>query len=155
MDYSEKEKNYKSLGGWLMVLQVFILLNGISWLRNLQLYFGLLDEKNKLISDMHISDPSAYVSFIYFEIVSAVVMLLFTAVLIYFMFKMASIFRILMIIFVTVEVLLELTVYFIYGSMLQSIGAIPVEKMVFTVVIAGMIIYYMSKSERVMKTFIN
>jgi hypothetical protein len=154
MNLLEKEKDYKSLGGWLMALQVFILLNGISWLRYLQLYFGLLSEKDKLISDMHISTPAVYTSFIYFEITSAVVMLLFTVALIYYMFRMAKLFKLLMILYVSLEVVLEFAVYFIFGSMLQSIGSLPVEKMAFTVVIAGMIVYYILKSERVKLTFI-
>ncbi|RPI17524.1 MAG: DUF2569 family protein [Ignavibacteriae bacterium] len=154
MDKQEKVKDYKSIGGWLMVLQVFILLNGISWLRNIQLFFGLLGEKEKLIDEMHISAPGAYTAFIYFEIVAAIVMLLFTITLIYYMFKMAKVFKLLVIIYVAVEVVLEFLVYFLFGPMLQTIGSIPVEKMAFSVVIAGLITFYILTSIRVKETFV-
>ncbi len=153
--FDEEKTNFKSLGGWLIPLQVFIILNGISWFRNLELFMGLLNEKDKLIDKLHSSDPSVYLSFIYFEIITAVVMLAFTVALFYFMFRRYKLFKLLTIIYFITEVILEAAVIFIFSSRMDGIGAIPVEKIYFTAAISLLVIIYILKSRRVELTFIN
>jgi hypothetical protein len=154
METHERIKDYRTIGGWLMLLQIFIILNGISWLRNLQLFYGLLGEKEKLMNEMQVADTSLYTSFIYFEIASAIIMLMFTAALIYFMFRRTKMFKLFMIIYLVVEIILELIVFFVYGSLTQTQGGLPVEKLIFTTVIAALITFYIMTSERVKLTFI-
>jgi hypothetical protein len=151
----KENTKYYSLGGWLIPLQVFIILNGISWFRNLELFIGLLNEKDKLMETIHAQDPSIYMSFIYFEIVTAVVMLIFTIAMFYFMFRRYKLFKLLTIIYFITEVILEAAVIFIFSSRMEGIGAVPVEKIYFTAAIALLVIVYIIKSKRVELTFIN
>lgn len=153
--FDEQKTDFKSLGGWLIPLQVFIILNGISLFRNLELFMGLLNEKDKLIDKLHASDPSIYLSFIYFEIITAVVMLAFTAALFYFMFRRYRLFKLLTIIYFITEVILEAAVIFIFSSRMEGIAAVPVEKIYFTAAISLLVIIYILKSRRVELTFIN
>jgi hypothetical protein len=153
--FDKENTKYYSLGGWLIPLQVFIILNGISWFRNLELFLGLLNEKDKLMETLHTQDPSIYVSFIYFEIVTAIVMLAFTAALFYFMFRRYKLFKMLTIIYFITEVILEAAVIFIFSSRMEGITAVPVEKIYFTAAISLLVIMYIIKSKRVHLTFTN
>lgn len=54
---AKNEINTRTLGGWLIAIQVFIILNAISWVTNLQLYYKLLGEKEILIKEKTSATP--------------------------------------------------------------------------------------------------
>ena len=92
-------KGINSISGWLMVVQVFIILNAIEWIRNLEIFYGLLGEKDKLIQSQGITDPMLYNSFIYYEIIVSIIFAAFSIVLVYYMFKRSRIFPVLFIVY--------------------------------------------------------
>ena len=71
-------KGINSISGWLIAVQVFIILNAFGWIRNLELFFGLLGEKDKLIESQKIADPFLYNAFIYYEIAASVIFTVFS-----------------------------------------------------------------------------
>src|SRR5688572_18241212 len=64
----EKQINTRTLGGWLILIQIFIILNAISWVGNLQMFYGIYGEKDTLIKAQNIQDPGLYNAFIYYEL---------------------------------------------------------------------------------------
>lgn len=139
---------YKRLGGWLGVLQVALLVNAFSWLRNVQLFLGLKEEFGNKISTEVIR-----MNFIWFELISSFVMLGFSAIVIYYFMKRKIVFKILILVYLAFEVIVELLVFFLFAGLTtnQEFGLYT---LLFKVVIAGLIAGYILKSERVQKTFV-
>ena len=70
-------KGINSVGGWLMVIQVFIFLNAYGWIRNLQVFSALFGEKDNLIRSQGISNPALYNAFIYYELAASIIFISF------------------------------------------------------------------------------
>src|SRR5438045_507747 len=100
-----KNINVRTLGGWLMAVQVFIILNALSWLRNLQVFYGLYGDKDNLIRTEGASNPSLYNTFIYFELASSIVFTFLSFMAFYYFFKRNSYFPLLMTVYLILEIL--------------------------------------------------
>ena len=145
-------KGINSTSGWLMVVQVFIILNAIEWIRNLEIFYGLLGEKDKLIQSQGITDPMLYNSFIYYEIIVSIIFAAFSIVLVYYMFKRSRIFPVLFIVYLVLDVLAEALVLVVFSTVSET-PLITKEKLIFGVVIAIVFIIYTRVSKRVKQTF--
>lgn len=155
----EENKNVKkidtrTLGGWLILIQVFIILNAFSWLSNLQLYYKLLGEKDQLIKDKGVSDPSIYITFIYYELASSLVFTFGTFAVFYYFFKRNTYFPLIMTIYLVAEVLVE-GLSFLFFAHLAGDRSLMWQKLIFSTVIAVLIIVYLRISKRVKVTFIH
>ncbi len=149
----KKESNTRTLGGWLIAVQAFIILNAISWVGNLQLYYKLLGEKDILIKEKPQSDASLLNIFIYYELATSLVFTFLAFVVFYFIYKRNRNFPLYMIIYLIAEVVIETISYFVFGH-LSNDPTIMLQKLAFSVVIAAAIIIYLRRSERVKQTFI-
>jgi hypothetical protein len=147
-----KEINTRTLGGWLIPLQIFIILNAMSWIRNLQIFYGLLGEKEVLIKAQNISNPEAYSAFIYYELALSLLFTFLSFVLFYYFFKRNRYFPLMMTVFLIVEVVAESLSFIFFGSLAGNRELI-VQKLSFSLVIAIVIIVYLKVSKRVKLTF--
>ena len=149
-----KEINTKILGGWLILVQAYIIFNAIMWVKNAQLFWGLVKEKDKLIAAMS-SNPNSgmYVTFIYFELVASIVFMILMFVLFYIFFKKWKNFPSLMIITLSFEIVSECFSYFYFGPISGYSDAI-LQKLIFSVIIAAVLIVYLKISKRVKLTFV-
>jgi hypothetical protein len=147
-----KEINTRTLGGWLIPLQIFIILNAMSWIRNLQIFYGLLGEKEVLIKAQNISNPEAYSAFIYYELALSLLFTFLSFVLFYYFFKRNRYFPLMMTVFLIVEVVAESLSFIFFGSLAGNRELI-VQKLSFSLVITIVIIVYLKVSKRVKLTF--
>jgi hypothetical protein len=154
MQESEKQINTRTLGGWLIPIQVFIILNAMSWLRNLQVFYGLLGEKDILIKGMKITNPNLYVNFIYYELAVSLVFTFLSFVVFYYFFKRNRYFPLMMTLFLILEVIAE-SVSFILFSSLGTQQDMMIQKLIFKGVVSVLIIVYLRISKRVKLTFIH
>ena len=83
----KKEINTRTLGGWLIAVQAFIILNAISWVGNLQMYYKLLGEKDVLIKEKPAADAGLLNVFVYYELASSLVFAFLCFVVFYFFYK--------------------------------------------------------------------
>ena len=150
----EKEINTRTLGGWLIPVQIFIILNAMSWLKNLQIFYGLLGEKDALIKSQNISDPSLYNAFVYYELAASLVFAFLSFAVFYYFFKRNRHFPLMMIVFLVIEIIAELLSILIFGSIINDTSFIW-QKIIFSFVIAVLIIVYLKISKRVKLTFIH
>ncbi len=151
---NDKIKNIQNLAGWLSVVQIFIILNAFGWLRNLQLFYGLLGEKDKLIETQKIADPSLYNFFIYYELAVSLIFILFSVALIYYMFKRSRYFPLIFIVFLILDLAAEALVLVLFSSVAQT-PLIAEEKIIVGAAIALLLIVYIKISKRVKLTFIH
>lgn len=151
---AEKEINTRTLGGWLILIQIFIILNAISWIGNLQTFYGLYGEKDKLIQAQKISEGSEYSLFIYYELAASLLLSFGAFVVFYYFFKRNRNFPLIMTIYLITEVIVEGLSFVIFGSLIKG-DAILWQKLIFSVVIAIVIIIYLRVSKRVKLTFIH
>ncbi|MEO8514373.1 MAG: DUF2569 family protein [Ignavibacteria bacterium] len=149
----KKEINTRTLGGWLIAIQVFIIINAISWVGNLQLFYKLLGEKDTLIKEKPQTDASLLNIFVYYELASSLVFTFLAFVVFYYFFKRNKNFPLYMTIYLIFEVVVEALSYILFGH-LASDPAIMWQKLAFSFVIAVVIIFYLKRSERVKETFI-
>ena len=149
----KKEINTRTLGGWLIAIQVFIIVNAISWVGNLQMYYKLLGEKELLIKQKPAEDASLLNIFIYFELAASLVFAFLCFVVFYFFYKRNNRFPLILTVYLIAEVLIEAISYIIFGH-LSNNPALMLQKLGFSVVIAVAIIVYLKRSERVKQTFI-
>lgn len=149
----KKELNTRQLSGWLIPVQVFIILNAISWISNLQLYYKLLGEKDVLIKEKALTDAAMLNAFIYYELAASLVFAFLAFVVFYFFYKRNRNFPLIMIIYLTAEVIIEAISFILFGH-LSNDQTLMWQKLAFSVVLASAIIIYLKKSERVKQTFI-
>jgi len=147
-------KGINNLSGWLSVVQIFIILNAFGWIRNLQLFYGLLGEKDKLIKDLKIADPSLYSFFIYYELAVSLVLIFFTVILVYYMFKRSKYFPMIFIIYLILDLVVEALVLVLFSSVAET-PLIAKEKLIVGAAIAVLLIVYIKISKRVKVTFIH
>lgn len=154
LQMAEKEINTRTLGGWLILIQIFIILNAISWIGNLQTFYSLYGEKDTLIKAQNIADPSSYNAFIYYELAASLLLTFGAFMVFYYFFKRNRNFPLMMTVYLIVEVISELLSLFLFGSLIPD-KTIIYQKLAFTVVIAVSIIIYLRVSKRVKLTFIH
>jgi len=150
----KKEINTRTLSGWLIPIQIFIILNAISWVRNLQIFYGLLGEKEVLIKSQKITNPETYSTFIYYELAVSLIFTFLSFVLFYYFFKRNRNFPLMMTIFLIVEVIAESLSFILFGS-LSGNQELIIQKLAFSLVVAIIIIVYLKVSQRVKLTFIH
>jgi hypothetical protein len=136
-----------------MAVQVFIFLNAYGWVRNFQIFSGLLSEKDKLIQTQSISDPALFDFFMYYELAASIIFTVFSVVLIYYMFKRSRLFPMLFIIYLILDLLTDALVLAFFGSVSES-PAIITQKLIFGLIITILLISYIRFSKRVKETFI-
>lgn len=154
MDWGKKKiLNYNSLGGWLIPIQIFLILNSISWLKVFTVFLGLLGEKDKLSETYGALDPSQSLFFIYYELISSVVLVSLSIVTIYYFFRRSRYFKPLMIIYLILDFLVQLISYFLFGSQMAEQSHI-LQKLAFSFVISLLISVYIIMSMRVRSTFV-
>jgi hypothetical protein len=149
----KKEINTRTLGGWLIAVQAFIILNAISWVGNLQVYYKLLGEKDVLIKQKPPEDAMLLNVFIYFELAASLIFAFLCFVVFYFFYKRNTKFPLILIIYLIAEVVIEGLSYVIFGH-LSNDPVLMLQKLAFSVVVAVAIIVYLKRSERVKQTFI-
>ena len=145
-------KGINSISGWLIAVQVFVILNAFGWIRNMELFFGLLGEKDKLIESQKISDPFLYNAFIYYEITASLIFTVFSVAVVYYMIKRAKFFPSMFIIYIVLNLAVEALVLVIFNEVSET-PLITKEKLIFSVVIGVILIIYIKVSKRVKQTF--
>jgi hypothetical protein len=151
---AEKEINTRTLGGWLILIQIFIILNAITWVGNLQLFYGILGQKEALVKSQNISDPSLYYTFIYYELGMSLLLTFGAFVVFYYFFKRNKNFPMIMTVYLIIEVVIEGLSFLIFGHLIPD-KTLIYQKFGFTAVIAVAIIVYLRVSKRVKVTFIH
>lgn len=149
----KKEINTRTLGGWLIAIQIFIILNAISWVSNLQYFYKLLGEKDILIKEKPQTDAVLLNVFVYYELASSLVFAFLTFVVFYFFYKRNINFPLYMIIYLVAKIVVETTSYILFSN-LSNDPSIILQKIAFSNAIAIVIIIYLKRSERVKETFI-
>ena len=149
----KKEINTRTLGGWLIAVQAFIILNAISWVGNLQVYYKLLGEKDVLIKEKPLADAEMLNAFVYFELAASLVFAFLCFVVFYYFYKRNRNFPLIMIIYLIAEVVVEAISYLLFAY-LSNDPVLMLQKLAFSTVIAVVMIVYLKKSERVKQTFI-
>jgi len=149
----KKDINTRTLGGWLIAVQAFIILNAISWVGNLQVYYKLLGEKDVLIKQKPPEDATLLNIFIYFELAASLIFAFLCFVVFYFFYKRNNKFPLILIIYLIAEIVIEGLSYVIFGH-LSNDPVLMLQKLAFSVVVAVAIIVYLKRSERVKQTFI-
>ncbi len=152
-ELNEKSKSINNIGGWLMVVQVFIFLNAYGWVRNFQIFSGLLNEKDKLIQTQVITDAALYNYFIYYELAASIIFTVFSIALIYYMFKRSKLFPMLFVIYIILDLLTDGLVMLFFGSVSEA-PAIIMQKLIFSLIITILLVSYIKFSRRVKETFI-
>jgi hypothetical protein len=150
----EKQINTRTLGGWLILVQIIIILNAISWVGNLQTYYGLLGEKDKLIKVQNPADPALYTNFIYYELASSLVMTFLSFAVFYYFFKRNRNFPLFMTVFLALQIIVEALTFIIFSSIIPD-NNIIYQRIGFTIAVSAMLIVYIRVSKRVRLTFIH
>jgi Protein of unknown function (DUF2569) len=154
MEQGDNLKGINSISGWLIVVQVFIVLNAFGWIRNLQLFYGLLGEKDRLIQTQRITDPFLYNAFIYYEIIASLIFITFSIILVYYMFKRSRFFPFIFILYLVLDLFAEALVVVAFSAVSET-PLITREKLIFGLAIAVFLISYIRFSKRVKLTFVN
>lgn len=151
---NEKNINTRNLGGWLMAVQIFIILNAISWLRNLSAFYELYGDRANLIRSKGASDPSLYNFFIYFELAAGIIFTFLSFAVFYYFFKRNRHFPLIMTGYLILELLVDTASYFIFLPITGPQDIIW-QKLLFSFVVAVLIIIYLKISVRVKLTYIH
>ncbi len=154
VEKKEKVLNTDTLGGWLILIQVFIILNAITWIGNLQLFYKLLGEKDVLIKGKGAADPFLYNVFVYYELAASLVFAFLSFVVFYFFYKRNRRFPLYIMIYVIAEVVIEGIAFLVFGSLADN-PALLWQKLAFKTVVAAAISIYVWKSKRVKLTFVH
>lgn len=152
-DKEKKEINTRTLGGWLIAVQAFIILNAISWVGNLQVYYKLLGEKDVLIKEKPAADAGLLNTFVYFELATSLVFAFLCFVVFYYFYKRNRNFPLIFTIYLIAEVIVEAISYLLFAH-LSNDPVLMLQKLAFSTVIAVVMIIYLKRSERVKQTFI-
>lgn len=149
-----KEINTKILGGWLILVQAYIIFNLVVWLKDLNLFWGLLKEKDKMLEALG-SNPNIglYTTFIYFEVVVSIVFTLAMFAMFFIFFKKWRVFPKLMISVLTLQIASEAFSYFYFGP-ISGYQESLLQKLVFSAFVALILIGYLVMSKRVKMTFV-
>lgn len=149
-----KEINTKILGGWLILVQAYIIFNTVVWLKDAQLFYGILDKKDYLIAALG-NNPNLglYKIFIYFEFISSIFYVLVSFALFFIFFKRSKYFPKLMIALLALQIITETFSYFYFGP-ISGYQENLLQKLLFSVVIAAAMGTYLVISKRVKLTFI-
>ena len=150
---AKKEINTRTLGGWLIPIQVFIIVNAISWVGNLQLYYELLGKTDSYLKEKQITDTAVYTVFVYYELAASLVFAFGSFVVFYFFYKRNRYFPAVMIIFLAAEVVVEAVSYFLFSHLAPD-NTLMLQKLIFSIAVAALIIVYLKISERVKLTYI-
>ena len=152
-DKEKKEINTRTLGGWLIAVQAFIILNAISWVGNLQVYYKLLGEKDVLIKEKPAADAGLLNTFVYFELAASLVFAFLCFVVFYYFYKRNRNFPLIFIIYLVAEIIVEAVSYLLFAH-LSNDPVLMLQKLAFSTAIAVVMIVYLKRSERVKQTFI-
>ena len=148
-----KEINTRILGGWLILVQAYLIFNAVVWLKNANLFWGLLKEKDTLISALgNNSNTGLYVTFIYYEVTASIIFTILMFVLFFIFFKKWKLFPKLMIITLILQILSEAFSYFYFGP-ISGYQESLLQKLIFSSAIAVLLIVYLIISKRVKLTF--
>ena len=147
------EKKYRTLNGWLILVQMFLIVKAFVWIRNVELYLSVVDKKDELLKTLGAVDIGMYNIFVYFELIMSFVCLSFYIIMIYYLFKRSQFFPKLANIFIISEILLNIISTFIF------IGIQPAEPAILwnlavNFVVAVLLIIYLRNSVRVKLTFV-
>ena len=107
------EKKYRTLNGWLILVQMFLIIKAFVWIRNVELYLNVFDKKDELLKTINVSNIGLYNVFVYFELVMSFLCLCFYIIMIYYLFKRSRFFPKLTNIFLISEILLNFISTFI------------------------------------------
>ncbi|MFI5144606.1 MAG: DUF2569 family protein [Ignavibacteria bacterium] len=147
------EKKYRTLNGWLILVQMFLIIKAFVWIRNVELYLTVVDKKDELLKTINVSDTGLYNIFVYFELVMSFLCLFFYIILIYYMFKRSRFFPKLANLFLISEILLNFISTFIFIQ-LQPIEPAIIWNLAVNFVVAVLMIIYLRNSVRVKMTFV-
>jgi hypothetical protein len=150
---AEKEINTRTLGGWLILIQIFIILNAISWAGNLQVYYKLLGDKDNYLKEKGITNTGTYTAFVYYELAASLLFTFGAFAVFYYFFKRNTYFPLIMTIYLIIEVITETVSFFLF-SHLSTDPSLMIQKLAFSAVIAIFVIVYLRISKRVKLTFI-
>ena len=134
-------------------MQEFIILNAISWVGNLQVYYKLLGEKDVLIREKPAADAGLLNTFVYFELAASLVFAFLCFVVFYYFYKRNRNFPLIFVIYLVAEVIVEAVSYLLFAH-LSNDPVLMLQKLAFSTVIAVVMIVYLKRSERVKQTFI-
>lgn len=154
VEKKEKVLNTDTLGGWLILIQVFIIVNAITWIGNLQLFYKLLGEKDILIKGKGATDPSLYNVFIYYELAASLIFAFLCFVVFYYFYKRNKNFPLIITIYVIAEVVVEGVSFLLFGSLADN-STLLWQKLAFTAFVAAAISTYVKVSKRVKLTFVH
>src|SRR5438552_629208 len=115
---NRKNINVKTLGGWLIPVQIFIILNTLYWLKRVQVFYELLGEKDSLMKTQNISNPALYNSFMYYEVFAGIFFTALSFIVVYLFFKRIRYFPLTMIVYLILQVAAEAAPYLIYKPIL-------------------------------------
>ncbi len=147
------DRKYKNINGWLFAVQIFLIVKAFIWIRNVQLYLGILDKKDEMLTSMGITEPGLYNIFVYYEVVTSFLCLSFYIIMVYYMFKRSRLFPKLTYIFLVSEFIINIISTTIFIQILP-IEASIMWNLIVNFVIAVIILIYLKYSERVKLTFI-
>jgi hypothetical protein len=154
MQPKEKNINVRTLGGWLIPVQILIILNALIWLKNLQTFYALLGEKDNLIKAQNSINASLYNTFIYFELASSILFTFLSFAIFYYFFKRNKFFPLMMTIYLFLELVIDTASYFIFMPITGQ-QDIVWQQLIFRAVVAVLVIIYLRVSLRVKMTFIH
>jgi len=143
----------RSLGGWLIAIQAFIILNAISWVGNLQMYYGIYGEKDNLIKQKPPQDAWLLNIFVYYELASSLVFAFLCFVVFYYFYKRNKRFPLIFTIYLVAEIIVEGLSYILFAHLSDN-PVLMLQKLAFSLVLAVVIIIYLKRSERVKQTFV-
>jgi hypothetical protein len=148
-----KEINTRILGGWLILVQAFIIFNAIVWLKDAQLFWGLFEKRDSLIAALGDNpNKGLYAVFVYYELIASVLFTFLMFVLFFIFFKRRSIFPKLMIGTLILQIISETFSYFFFGPISGYQDSL-LTKLVFSAATAILLIVYLIYSKRVKLTF--
>ena len=147
------EKKYTNLNGWLIIVQMFLIIKAFVWIRNVELYLNVFEKKDELLKTINVSNTGLYNIFVYFELVMSFLCLSFYIIMIYYLFKRSRFFPKLTNLFLISEILLNFISTFIFIQ-LQPIEPAIIWNLAVNFVVAVLMIIYLRNSVRVKFTFV-
>ena len=147
------EKKYTNLNGWLILVQMFLIIKAFVWIRNVELYLNVFEKKDELLKTINVSNTGLYNFFVYFELVMSFLCLSFYIIMIYYLFKRSRFFPKLTNLFLISEILLNFISTFIFIQ-LQPVEPAIIWNLAVNFAVAVIMIVYLRNSARVKLTFV-
>lgn len=147
------DKKYRTLNGWLILVQIFLIVKAFVWIRNVELYLSVVDKKDELMKTLGTVDTGLYNFFVYFELMMSFICLCFYIIMIYYLFKRSKYFPKLAYIFLISEILLNIISTFIFVRIQPAEPAI-LWNLAVNFAVAVLLIIYLRNSVRVKLTFV-